>query len=239
MTRAVIIIFAALSVLFVDIAVAPTQLYAKKNKSSSKSQSKKSQKSKKKVVKSKQSVDKSLELLDKYYYNAQTSEEDPSVSLLSHFTEIESSNEFSDFSGSSVFDDSKMQSVLLETISAWLGTPYRRGGRSFNGVDCSNFTSSIIESVLNIPFPSSPSAQAELFTPIKSINDLKFGDLIFFTGRNKKSNRIGHVGIYIANGLFVHSTSGRGVIYTHISEGYYSARFRFGGRLQKNSFAHL
>ena len=66
---------------------------------------------------------------------------------------------------------------------------------------------------------------------------MQFGDLIFFSGRNKKAKRLGHVGFYIGNGLFAHSSSGRGVIYTHISQGNYTERFRQGGRLPTESLA--
>ncbi|MFN3781194.1 MAG: NlpC/P60 family protein [Candidatus Kapaibacteriota bacterium] len=47
---------------------------------------------------------------------------------------------------------------------------------------------------------------------------------------------MGHVGIYLGNGVFAHSSTGKGVIITHISEGYYGERFRFGGKLSSDVF---
>lgn len=130
-----------------------------------------------------------------------------------------------------VFSNDYLKEKLLSNILLWLGTPYRMAGSSKSGIDCSNFVAQILRQTLHINFPANAQTQSKLFTPIYNIEDLAFGDLLFFSGRNKKSKRIGHVGIYLGNGIFAHSSTGRGVIITHISEGYYSERFRFGGRL--------
>lgn len=120
---------------------------------------------------------------------------------------------------------------LLQNILLWLGTPYRLGGSSHNGIDCSNFVSKIINETFNIHFPANAETQSRLVIPILNIEELSYGDLIFFSGRNKKSKRIGHVGIYLGNGIFAHSSTSKGVIISHITDGYYTQRFRFGGRL--------
>ena len=130
----------------------------------------------------------------------------------------------------SIFYHTGLRYDLISTINSWVGVPYRSAGRGKGGVDCSNFVSCITEEATGISIPAGSASQATLFKPIYSIDSLQFGDLIFFTGRNKKSKRIGHVGYYIGNGLFAHSSSNKGVIYTHISEGYYNERYRFGGR---------
>jgi cell wall-associated NlpC family hydrolase len=142
-----------------------------------------------------------------------------------------------DLKENTAFLDNENRIKLLENINEWLTTPYRHAGRSKNGVDCSNFTSVMVNNALGIKFPSSPETQsrARNVEYIKNIDDLQFGDLIFFTGRNRNAKRLGHVGFYIGNGLFAHSSSGRGVIYTHISESYYTPRFRGGGRIIDNS----
>lgn len=119
---------------------------------------------------------------------------------------------------------------LLGNIHRWLGTGYRYGGGSKRGIDCSGFTSVVITSAIGQSFSGSSYIQARKVERVE-IDELQFGDLIFFTGRNRKSGRVGHVGIYIGNGVFAHSSSDRGVSYTHISEGYYSQRFLFGGRI--------
>ena len=137
------------------------------------------------------------------------------------------------FDRTSVFEDYFLRKKLIENINDWLGVRYRYSGRSKRGIDCSNFTSVIIKETLGKEIPAGSATQATLFKKIDDFENLQFGDLVFFSGRNRKSKRIGHVGIYIGNGLFAHSSTGKGVIYTHISSGYYEQRYRFGGRIIK------
>ncbi len=137
------------------------------------------------------------------------------------------------FDRTSVFEDYFLRKKLIENINNWLGVRYRYPGRSKRGIDCSNFTSVIIKETLGKEIPAGAARQSTLFKKIEHIENLQFGDLVFFSGRNRKSKRIGHVGIYIGNGLFAHSSTGKGVIYTHISSGYYEQRYRFGGRIIK------
>lgn len=131
----------------------------------------------------------------------------------------------------SVYEDFNKRKLLIERINDWMGTPYRYAGHSRNGIDCSNFTSAITEEVLGIKVTCGSKAQCQLFTRIDGMENLQFGDFVYFTGRNKRSKSIGHAGIYIGNGLFAHSSTGRGVIYSQLSEGYYTMRFRFGTRI--------
>jgi len=180
-----------------------------------------------------QSVEESLMNLEKYFPEY--------LNWLSYNTFLlESNKSNSIFDNNSVFSNLNSRIRLIENINDWLGTPYKHGGHSQKGVDCSNFTSCMISETLGWKFPCSVGSQSVLVKPIKSIDDMQFGDLIFFSGRNKRAQRLGHVGFYIGNGLFAHSSSGRGVIYTHISQGYYTERFREGGRLPVESMAsHL
>ena len=137
------------------------------------------------------------------------------------------------FDKRSIYESFAKRKLLITRINHWLGVRYRLPGRSRQGVDCSNFTSIITQEVLNIKIPAGAATQATLFPKIEKVEDLQFGDFVFFAGRNRNSNRVGHVGIYIGNGLFAHSSTKDGVIYTHISEGYYAQRYKFGGRMMR------
>ena len=141
------------------------------------------------------------------------------------------------FDKSSVFENYSLRIKLIDRINDWLGVRYRYPGRSRKGVDCSNFVSIIIEETLGKIITAGAATQAKLFKKIDKIEDLQFGDLIFFSGRAKRSKRIGHVGIYINDGLFAHSSTRRGVVYSHITEGSYIIRYRCGGRIQKEDIA--
>lgn len=130
----------------------------------------------------------------------------------------------------SPFTNPFMRLQLMQVISDWLGTRYRFGGRSKSGIDCSGFTSKVMTEALGRDFVGSSRVQAAQFTPIISVDSLQFGDIIFFTGTSRRSNRIGHVGIYLGSGVFAHSSTSVGVTFSHLSDGYYSRRYRFGGR---------
>jgi len=136
----------------------------------------------------------------------------------------------SDFDWRSPFYSSAIRYELLAKIYEWLGTRYRYGGASRRGIDCSAFTKRIMQAVLSVNLPRVSRSQATALVRIGE-DSLQFGDLIFFTGTNRKIRRVGHVGIYIGNGVFAHASTGRGVVFSHLSDGHYRKRFLFGGRI--------
>jgi len=141
-----------------------------------------------------------------------------------------------DFDWRSPFYSSAIRYELLEKIYEWLGTRYRYGGISRRGIDCSGFTQRVMQSVLSVNIPRVSRRQATALVRIGK-DSLQFGDLIFFTGTNRKIRRVGHVGIYIGNGVFAHSSTGRGVVFSHLSDGHYRERFLFGGRIFNTEIA--
>lgn len=113
------------------------------------------------------------------------------------------------------------EKIIMEIIK-YLDTPYKYGGNSLNGIDCSAFTQSVYRDALNVNLNRSAREQ---FTQGKVIDkeDLKFGDLVFFNTRRRV--RPGHVGIYIGDGLFAHASTKGGVIISSFDEDYYSKRY--------------
>ncbi|MEQ8173656.1 MAG: LysM peptidoglycan-binding domain-containing protein [Syntrophomonadaceae bacterium] len=107
---------------------------------------------------------------------------------------------------------------ILQTADQHLGTPYRYGGASPGGFDCSGFVMYVF-SQYGIDLPRTASDQASVGTHVDK-KDLKPGDLVFF---NCNGSGISHAGIYSGNGNFIHSSSPRsgGVIYSSLEEGYY------------------
>jgi cell wall-associated NlpC family hydrolase len=98
----------------------------------------------------------------------------------------------------------EVKESMMSEIIQWFDTRYKWGGKSERGIDCSGFTSMIFEKVLGVQIPRSSREQIRVGTSVENVNDLRFGDLVFF--KSGKRNP-GHVGIYIGDGLFAHSSS--------------------------------
>lgn len=115
---------------------------------------------------------------------------------------------------------------LVETAKQYLGVRYRYGGTSPSGFDCSGFVYYLMKS-MGSPVPRTASSQWSAgYTRVEK-SDLQPGDLVFFSNTMRSSNYITHVGIYVGNGQFIHSSSpsSGGVIYSSLTEGYYGARY--------------
>ncbi len=117
--------------------------------------------------------------------------------------------------------------ALLKEIETWLNVPYKFGGNSEQGVDCSGLATSIYKTVYNIDLERVTVNMARRTRKINQ-RQLREGDLVFFRINSRK---VSHVGIYISNGRFVHASTSRGVIISSLSEEYYQRRFTFGGRV--------
>ena len=61
--------------------------------------------------------------------------------------------------------------------------------------------------------------------------NLNEGDLVFFSS-NRSKKKVAHVGIYLKNGKFIHSSTSRGVIVSRLGEDYYSRHWICGGRIR-------
>jgi lipoprotein Spr len=115
---------------------------------------------------------------------------------------------------------------LFQFVYDWIGTPYRFGGNSKNGIDCSAFTKELYSKVFNMDIKRSSRDIFTMVSPVKK-DDLKEGDIVFF---KIHSRNITHVGVYLGNNRFVQSSSG-GVKISNLDDDYYSHYFFKGGRL--------
>jgi len=115
---------------------------------------------------------------------------------------------------------------LFHFVYDWIGTPYRFGGSSKKGIDCSAFTKELYSEVFNLDIERSSRDIFSTVSPV-SKDELKEGDLVFF---KIHSRRISHVGIYLGNNRFAHASS-RGVAISSLHDAYYSRYFYRGGRL--------
>jgi lipoprotein Spr len=123
---------------------------------------------------------------------------------------------------------------LFHFVYDWIGTPYRFGGSSRKGIDCSAFTKQLYSDVFNLTIRRSSRDIFSMVNPV-SKDDLKEGDLVFF---KIHSRSISHVGIYLGNNRFAHASS-RGVAISSLDDAYYSRYFYKGGRLLESFKSEL
>ena len=109
------------------------------------------------------------------------------------------------------------RAALIHYAARFTGTPYRWGGASPTGFDCSGLVR-YVYARFGVPMAHYTGAQYVAF-PKVARNKLRPGDLVFFAGR-------GHVGIYIGRGRFIHAThSGDHVRVSKLSEGWYRSGY--------------
>lgn len=116
---------------------------------------------------------------------------------------------------------------IIENARQYIGTPYRYGGKTPKAFDCSGFTAYVYKS-LNIRLNNNSRSQYQEGLSVDR-DDLKVGDLVFFTGRNAHGG-VGHVGIVSkVNGdgdfSFIHASCSEGVTESNINEAYYTQRY--------------
>ena len=115
---------------------------------------------------------------------------------------------------------------VLEFIDEWYGTPYRYGGNTKDGIDCSAFTCFFMSSVYGLTLPRTSREQYSTATRI-SKDELSPGDLVFFAARKA----ISHVGVYVGNNKFAHASTSGGVMISDLDEAYFKKRWAGAGRV--------
>ena len=129
-------------------------------------------------------------------------------------------------------DEDQVQNMALyQNIDDWYGTPYKYGGSTKSGIDCSAFVQAIFASAFAINLPRTAREQYNVTRHI-SRTELQEGDLLFFNTQGG----ISHVGIYLQNNKFVHA-SVTGVTISDMFEPYYVRHFVAAGRVDKKASA--
>ena len=110
--------------------------------------------------------------------------------------------------------------TVVAVAQRMLGVPYRPGGASPRGFDCSG----LVRYSFNQAGIEVPRTAAEQFSRAQPIGtrSLLPGDLLFF---NIGGRRISHVGIYVGHNQFAHASSSEGVILSSMSEPYWAKRY--------------
>jgi len=110
--------------------------------------------------------------------------------------------------------------MLREEMKLWTDTPHRMGGTSSSGADCSGFVMIVYDKLFGIKLPRDTENQVTAGVSTDK-NDLKPGDLVFFIPSRIKR----HVGIYLSNGEFAHTSSLKGVTISRIDDPYWNKSY--------------
>jgi lipoprotein Spr len=153
--------------------------------------------------------------------------EEKGIDITSVISQLKSDHSETDIEA----DNSTIKEKMLMEIIKYLNTPYKYGGNSTDGIDCSAFTQTVYHNVLSLDLDRSAKEQFRQGTEIDRQEDLKFGDLVFFNTRRRV--KPGHVGIYIGDNLFAHASSKNGVIVSSMDQDYYARRFMGGRRVEQ------
>jgi cell wall-associated NlpC family hydrolase len=122
---------------------------------------------------------------------------------------------------------------VIHTARTYLGTPYKYGGTTRAGMDCSGLLINSFRAI-QVELPRTSEGQSTVGSEVK-MKEIQPGDLVFFA-TGKKKREITHVGLVTErkakdNVKFIHASSSLGVVETNLYAEYYVKRFREARRI--------
>ncbi len=126
--------------------------------------------------------------------------------------------------GQSQKSASAQRQAVVQAARAYLGTPYKYGGTSRRGIDCSGLACQAYKDAAGVDLPRQADAQAQVGKAIP-LSQAKPGDLVFF--REPKAQKITHVGILTSDGRegrFIHASTSKGVREDSLQDPYWKSR---------------
>ncbi len=121
---------------------------------------------------------------------------------------------------------------IIDYAAKFLGCKYVYGGNTPSGFDCSGYVKYVFKH-FGVDLTRTSASQYSNSVRIKK-SELKIGDLVFFS-QTAGSSKVGHVGIYVGGGQFIHAAApGKGVRYDSLNSSYYSSHYIGSGRVLSN-----
>lgn len=159
----------------------------------------------------------------------------PSQQIDMALASIETANRAAEIEKTIKFE--KQMDDLLAEAESYLGVPYRYGGTTRNGIDCSAFVLSVFGATAGVNLPRVAASQAQQGERIAK-QDVRKGDLVFFSRGGGRINHVGIVHDIDENGEihFIHAATSRGVMISPLSNSYWAPKFRFATRVIQDPF---
>jgi cell wall-associated NlpC family hydrolase len=130
---------------------------------------------------------------------------------------------------------------LYRAINTYLKAPYKWGGNTASGIDCSGFVKQVYAKA-GIDLPRTAKEQHKVGKRINGMNDLRFGDVVFFAMKKRKEHFLffftryknadqpTHDGVYLGDYVFVHASSSQGVSLSLLNDPYWQFYYIDGRR---------
>jgi cell wall-associated NlpC family hydrolase len=116
--------------------------------------------------------------------------------------------------------------AIVQAARRYLGVPYRYGGTSRGGMDCSGLVQRVFAEALGIALPHSSRQVSQMGKRVPR-QKLKPGDVVLFGS----AFGINHSGIYTGQDKFIHASRKKGVVESSLNQAYWKKRWKAGRRL--------
>lgn len=128
--------------------------------------------------------------------------------------------------------DKKDNYNLYREAASWLHVPHVDGGTSKKGTDCSFFVQTMYQTVYNISLERNSGNILKINCRKIHKNQLREGDIVFFSTSGKQPSYVNHVGIYLKENKFIHASTSKGVMVSDLDEKYWKNAWVCGGRVK-------
>lgn len=128
--------------------------------------------------------------------------------------------------GAPVTEAQAVTSRLRNAVQPWMNTPYKLGGESMDGVDCSGLVQALFRDAFNIELPRTTGRQVNRGDAVPR-SEMQPGDLVFFRTADQQK----HVGVYLEDREFIHASSSQGVTISPLRYDYWQTNYWTARRL--------